>query len=58
MIQVSLKSIHPPMLKEKQIGFNFYIVHFCDNCTVFAVLFLWNHTVQLTLQSLEISGLR
>lgn len=56
MIQVSLKSIHLPMLKEKQIGFNFYIAHFMT--IVFAVLFLWSHTVQLTSQSLEISGLR
>ena len=38
MIQVSLKSIHPPMLKEKQIGFNFYIVHFCDNCVCSTIL--------------------
>ena len=34
----SLKSIHPPMLKEKQIGFNFYIAHFCDNCVCSTIL--------------------
>lgn len=38
MIQVSLKSIHLPMLKEKQIGFNFYIAHFYDNCVCSTIL--------------------
>lgn len=38
MIQVSLKYIHPPMLKEKKLGFNLYIAHFCDNCVCSTIL--------------------
>lgn len=38
MMQVFPKYIHLPMLKEKKLGFNFYIAHFCDNCVCSTIL--------------------